>query len=68
MTVSSVTDRFSNSYFQLTLGSDILETPPSFRISAGTLSRAITAQALKETKLHLRYKLRRIIAYLDTVQ
>ena len=30
-----------------TLGSDILETPPSFRISAGTRSRAITAHALK---------------------
>ena len=33
----------------ITFGSDILETPPSFRMSAGTRSRAMTAQAWKKS-------------------
>ena len=32
-------------FFSPTLGSDILATPPSLLMSAGTLSNAITAQA-----------------------
>ena len=35
----------------ITFGSDILETPPSFRMSAGTRSRAMTAQAWKKVTI-----------------
>lgn len=36
-----------------TLGSVILATPPCLRISAGTLSKDITAHAFANTKQHI---------------